>query len=96
MIISQKNISVKQIDMNTDSYIINLNLENLKKGDTAIVKIVPKNLLLAPLGIREGKPIKLETKQSFGGPIVVSIEGRKVAISRHIARQIGISIGDIN
>jgi Fe2+ transport system protein FeoA len=96
MTVNSKNF-INSNSINTKSKKIDyLTLENLSKGDSAYIDIVPENLLLAPLGIRSGKIAKLEAKQPFKGPIVISIEGRKVAISRHIANKISVSIGDKN
>ncbi|MEJ6952478.1 FeoA family protein [Natronospora cellulosivora (SeqCode)] len=65
-----------------------LNLQELRKGEEALILATPENLLLAPLGLREGKRLKVKSKQIFGGPIVVNIEGRSVAIDKKIAKNI--------
>lgn len=43
---------------------------------------------LRTMGIREGKIIKILTKQPFRGPIVVEIDNRKTTIGRGMAQRI--------
>lgn len=65
-----------------------ITLEDLKKGEEYTVINVPEDPLLESLGFRPGKKIILKTKEFFKGPIICSVEGRNVAISREIARRI--------
>ncbi len=43
---------------------------------------------LRTIGIREGKVVKVLTRQPFGGPVVVEIDGRSTTIGRGMARRI--------
>ena len=40
------------------------------------------------MGIREGKEIKILTRQPFRGPIVVEVDNRKTTIGRGMAQRI--------
>lgn len=53
-----------------------------------IIELIPNNQLLRSLGLREGLEININTKQLFGGPVVVSIGKRSIAISKEIAEHI--------
>ena len=50
----------------------NLTLRQLKKGEEAVILTTPANGLLAPLGLRIGKKLKLKTKQIFGGTKIMA------------------------
>lgn len=43
---------------------------------------------LRTMGIREGKNIKILTKQPFHGPVVVEVDNRKTTIGRGMAQRI--------
>ncbi len=62
----------------------------LNRGKKAVITSTPDNLLLAPMGVRKGKEIQLKAKQPWGGPLIVEIEGRNVAISRDLGKRIKI------
>ena len=47
---------------------------------------------LASLNIREGKTVKMITKQPFGGPIVIEVDRRKITIGRGMARRIFVEV----
>lgn len=63
-------------------------LSNLKPGEKAVIKEVPEHSLLAPLGFRLGKRVKVMSKQYCGGPIVAQVDGRTSAIDREVAEKI--------
>ncbi|MCK8825271.1 FeoA family protein [Fuchsiella alkaliacetigena] len=71
-------------------------LAQLAEGEEATILEVPAHSLLAPLGFRPGKKVKVQTKQCCGGPIVAGVEGRDVAIDRQLACQIKLSVGEKN
>jgi ferrous iron transport protein A len=50
----------------------------------------PDSTLLKVLGVREGKNFTLKVMQPFGGPVIVEIDNRKIAISRAIADDIAV------
>ncbi len=47
---------------------------------------------LTTMGIREGKVVKVVTKQPFGGPLVVEIDGRCVTIGRGMCQRILVEV----
>ncbi|MCC3144372.1 ferrous iron transport protein A [Halanaerobium sp. Z-7514] len=65
-----------------------LSLKNFPKNSEAEILHVPKHSLLAPLGLRKGKKIKILSSQAFNGPLVVEIEGRQIAVAKDIAAKI--------
>lgn len=66
-------------------------LDMLSPGKQAVIVSVPKHSLLAPLGLRKGKKVVFKGKQPWGGPIVVAIDHRNVAIARKLAQEITIA-----
>ncbi|UMZ72938.1 FeoA family protein [Natranaerofaba carboxydovora] len=65
-----------------------ITLEDLTKGQEYTIYKVPENPLLESLGFRPGKKVTLKARECFKGPMVCSVEGRNVAISRDIAKEI--------
>jgi ferrous iron transport protein A len=67
-------------------------ISELKVGQRAIIS----QLLGGPgfdrrlrtLGIREGKEVRLVTRQPLGGPVVLCIDGRETTLGRLIAQRI--------
>jgi ferrous iron transport protein A len=43
-------------------------------------------------GIREGKIVEIITRQPCGGPIVISIEDREIAIGRGMASRVIVEV----
>jgi ferrous iron transport protein A len=46
---------------------------------------------LRTTGIREGKIIRVVTKQPLGGPLVIEIDGRETTIGRGMSQRIVVS-----
>ncbi len=65
-----------------------LTLNQLHNGEQAVITDTPQNDLLAPLGLRPGRKVRLRARESFGGPLVVETSGRKVAVDRSLADNI--------
>ncbi len=65
-------------------------LSELKDGELAVIVSVPNHSLFAPLGIRELKTIFVESKHPFSGPLLINVDGRQIAVSRHLARDIRV------
>ena len=65
-------------------------LDLLFEGREGVITELPEHCLLAPLGLRRGKSLMVKVRQPFGGPVIVEIEGREVALSRKIAREIKV------
>ena len=47
---------------------------------------------LRNIGLREGKLLLLVTRQYFGGPLVVRVDGRDTSIGRGMARRIVVDV----
>lgn len=73
---------------NVESNLLEFSLISMKKGDQGTVMSACIHPLLAPLGFRKGKKLKIRAVYPFGGPIMAEIEDRSVAISRDIANNI--------
>ncbi len=67
-----------------------MNLDNLCPDEQCYIAELPENVLLPFLGLRPGKKVCLVTRQRFNGPLVLKIDGRCVAISRAIAKNIKV------
>ncbi len=68
-------------------------LENERMGSRVWVEEIPDPPLLLPLGFRRGREVTPVMRQPLGGPLIVEVAGRRVAISREIAR--GIKVSDV-
>lgn len=68
--------------------ISNLNkLGNFKK---CIIEKLPQIALLASMGLRKGITISTMSKQPFGGPVVIRVGKRNIALAHEIAEQIEV------
>lgn len=71
---------------------INVPITELKTGAQAIVVSLNGGhnfqQKLRNMGIREGKSITVVTKQPFGGPIVIEIDGHRTTIGKGMAQKI--------
>lgn len=68
-----------------------LTLDQLHAGCTGIILDIPPEPLLPPLGFRPGKEILMEGREICNGPLIACIEGRKIALDAHLARQITLT-----
>ncbi len=68
-----------------------LSLEELPEECSCRVCSVPDNNLLAPLGVRAGKKLRLKTREKFSGPLVVESDDRKVAVPKKLAQNIKVT-----
>ena len=70
------------------------NLLNLSAGESAHVVAVQGGMgmqrHLANLGIISGKKVRKITAQPMGGPIILEVEGGKIAIGRGMAQKVKI------
>lgn len=66
------------------------NLYSAKAGDSYRVMSAPEAPMINTLGIYVGGVLKKKTTYSFGGPVLVDINGREVAIGRDIATNIKV------
>ncbi len=65
-------------------------MNRLEKGEEGVVYAVPDVRLLASLGIRSGKHVRVLAKSFASGPVIVDIERRSVVVDRSLAAQITI------
>ncbi len=65
-------------------------LDEMKIGQEGIITSTPQQPLLAPLGVRPGKRIRIRARERFGGPVVSEVEGRRVALGLNLARSIRV------
>ena len=61
-----------------------------KKDYYYVIKELPDLQLLNILGVRKGIKIHIETKQPLGGPVVIKVGNRNIAIAKTIAKQMHI------
>ncbi|GEM_PF-2153529 len=73
----------------TQSYDIEC-IHSLSRGEEGIILEVPDMSLLASLGLRLGKRVRLISKSFAGGPVVLSVDDRSIAVDRELAEQITI------
>ena len=67
-----------------------MSLYTLKKNFDFVIEKMPKNELLQSMGVREGLQMKVLTRQPFGGPIIVKLRNRNIAIDKNIAELITV------
>ncbi len=65
-------------------------IDCLLENEKGVICHLPTDPLLCCLGFRPGKCLQMIAKQKFGGPLVVKINGRCVALSRSLAKQVKI------
>ncbi|MFH5881834.1 MAG: FeoA family protein [Candidatus Izemoplasmataceae bacterium] len=59
-----------------------------KKQHNYILTNCPKDHLLEAIGVRVGLEVKIITKQPLGGPLVIRIKERDIAIDKNLASAI--------
>ena len=68
----------------------------MKKGESGIIKRILGGYnfqhKMRSIGLREGKRVLIRTRQPFGGPLVLSFDGRETTIGRGMARRIIVEI----
>ncbi|MCD5415453.1 MAG: ferrous iron transport protein A [Clostridiales bacterium] len=69
-----------------------LTLAQMTKGNEASITFVPKQSIMSSLGLRLNKKIRVLGWQYFGGPIIIKIEDRNIAIGRVLAQQIKLAV----
>lgn len=63
-------------------------LYKLKPRRQCVIERMPQVKLLNSMGVREGMPVSIMSIQPLGGPIVIRIGNRNVAIAKDLAEQI--------
>ena len=72
-----------------------ISLENLGTDRPARIRHIPDYSLIPPLGLRPGKEVIIHCRHPMGGPIVLSVEGRRVALAREFARRIFVTEAEV-
>ncbi len=67
-------------------------LNQLSRGSKGVIVSVPENPLMFPLGLRPGKEFQCLGHQLFGGPLLVKVGDRQIALSRAIADKIKVAL----
>ncbi|KXZ39264.1 ferrous iron transport protein A [Alkalithermobacter thermoalcaliphilus JW-YL-7 = DSM 7308] len=67
-------------------------LYELRKNQKCTIEKMPSNSLLQSLGLRQGIVVSVMSKQPFGGPIVVKVGNRSIAVDKDIAKNIEIKV----
>lgn len=67
-----------------------MTLNRVKNAAACTVETVPTCSLLQALGIRPGTGLRVVVRQPLGGPVVVKLGQREVAVSAEYARQIRV------
>lgn len=65
-------------------------LYSAQAGENYRVLTAPDAPMINTLGIYVGGVLKKKTTYSFGGPVLVDINGREVAIGKDIATEISV------
>ena len=70
-------------------------LSEMKYEETGTVKNIEPSFKaqIAGMGIREGKEIKMMTKQPIQGPVVVSVDRSNTSIGLGLASKIVVEVG---
>ncbi|MDY6959907.1 MAG: FeoA family protein [Halobacteriota archaeon] len=67
-------------------------LVDLENGDSGKITRITgghgQQRHMRSLGVREGKEINIIAKQPIGGPIIVDIDGNRIAIGRGMANRV--------
>lgn len=66
-------------------------LSELPAGSNGKIINVPDNPLMYPLGLRPGKEVCSRGSQLFGGPVLVKVGDRQIAVSRPLAKEVIIA-----
>jgi ferrous iron transport protein A len=71
-------------------------LANMRSGQKGVITQIiggyGRQRHLRTIGIREGKQVKILTKQPARGPVVIEIDGNQIAIGRGMAMSVLVEI----
>ncbi len=65
-----------------------MSLYDIEMNRSYIIESLPTIDLVHAMGIRIGQPISMLSRQPFGGPVVVQIGSRCIALGKDVAREI--------
>jgi len=69
-------------------------LPELKYGEEGLIKKIERDLRnqLVGRGIREGKKIRMDTKQPINGPVVITIDKSTTSLGFNLAKKISVEV----
>lgn len=67
-----------------------MSLYKMKKNCRCIIESLPQIPLMDSLGFRLGSAIQVQSRQPMGGPVVVKLGNRSVAVAREYAEQMTV------
>ncbi len=67
-------------------------LYQLKNNQHCVIEQMPDHGLMDCLGLRCGAQVRVSTKQAFGGPIVVRVGTRNIALAKTLADEIMVRV----
>jgi len=65
-----------------------MSLYKMKVNGRCVIETLPSIPLIDALGFRMGLPVEVQSRQPMGGPVVVRLGNRCVAVAREFAEQI--------
>lgn len=65
-----------------------MSLYTLAKAHRCVIEKLPEITMLNSLGLREGISVTVKSKQPLGGPIVIQIGNRCIAVAKDVAEKI--------
>lgn len=69
-------------------------LSDLEYGEEGIIRRIDRGLKdqILGRGIREGKTIRMDTKQPINGPVVITIEKSTTSLGFNLAKKITVEV----
>lgn len=69
-------------------------LSKMEYGEKGVIKRINQRLKdqLLGRGIREGKTIRMETKQPINGPVVITIDRSTTSLGLNLAKKISVEV----
>ena len=71
-------------------------LSELDYGETGVIKKIDRRLKgqILGRGIREGKTIRMDTKQPINGPVVITIDRSTTSLGFNLAKEISVEVNN--
>ena len=66
------------------------NLATLAIGQECSIVAAPSSKIMHPLGLRNGKTVKVHGRSPFGGPLLLEVDGRILAVDARAASSIQV------
>lgn len=73
-------------------------LSKMEYGEVGVIKNIDRDLRdqILGRGIREGKRIRMDTKQPINGPVVITIDRSTTSLGFNLAKQITVEVMNDN